>query len=106
MYYLGPALQKGQETTGECPNFTKAKPLNLLAKVCKGVMSKAKYLWSGSQYTQDNWPMNQSDCYLQSSSLLKNFCIIFTRPSSLLTVGLTEGLGTRLCDTSSLLLLV
>ena len=44
-------------------------------------MSKAKYLWSGSQYTQDNWPMNQSDCYLQSSSLLKNFVLYLPDPA-------------------------
>ena len=40
-------------------------------------------------HARDDWSMNQSDHYFQNSSVLN----IFTRPSSLLTVGLAEGLG-------------
>ena len=76
--------------------FTKATPLNLLAKVCKGVMSKANYLRSGSQYTQDNWPMRLLP---PKFLLLKKICIIFTRPSTLFTGSLSVGLGMRQCDT-------
>ena len=48
-----------------------------------------------AQYIQDNWPMNQSDSYLQDSSVLINLYYIH-QTLLLQCVRSTEGLGTRL----------